>query len=630
MYRPKEEVSVKGYIRHYDGGKLGDIGALRRPRRQERDLRDARRARQRDHEGAAELNAFGAFDFKFKLTDNMNLGMATVELKTEGGAYTHYHQFQVQEFRRPGIRGQGARRIRGAALRQGQCDVWRRSEILRRRRARERRNELDRDRDADELHAAEPRGLAPLERVPWWRTFGDYDGGFQAGRRPIGDADVQGSDRRSRKTSLKVDFESVNPPRPYTVSASGLGSGCQPTDVGEFDESAGSSGGSVCRHQVGAKLRPEGRENGGRVDRHRSRRQTVANRDVEIKAVLKDRAFEKGSWIEKTVDEQVCNVKSLGDKGQKCEFVAKAGGQYRISARVMDDKERFNESEFTIWVPGGKTPPKRNVEQEEAQLIPNKKDYKAGETAELFVISPFAQAEGVLTLRRGGLIKTERFSVKDSSITLRAPLEEKYLPNIYAQVDLVGAAAAEREGRDRRKLAKRPAFASGQINLQISTESRKLNVSAEPESATIEPGGETKVNVAVTDFRGEPVANSEVAVVVVDESVLALSGYSIADPLGAFYGQRGNGVTDYHSRKDILLGNPLDVRKQEPQIQATMAAGAVSNTAIMARKSDMNDAKKSAPRPSAVRSEEMVADKMVAERDEEASPDTPDQSADEL
>ncbi|MBK7706902.1 MAG: hypothetical protein IPJ30_14335 [Acidobacteria bacterium] len=27
MYRPKE-VSVKGYIRHYDGGKLGDIGAL--------------------------------------------------------------------------------------------------------------------------------------------------------------------------------------------------------------------------------------------------------------------------------------------------------------------------------------------------------------------------------------------------------------------------------------------------------------------------------------------------------------------------------------------------------------------------------------------------------------------------
>ena len=41
----------------------------------------------------------------------------------------------------------------------------------------------------------------------------------------------------------------------------------------------------------------------------------------------------------------------------------------------MDDHERFNESELTVWVAGGKTVPKRNVEQEEAQIIPNKKEY---------------------------------------------------------------------------------------------------------------------------------------------------------------------------------------------------------------------------------------------------------------
>ncbi|MBK7706899.1 MAG: hypothetical protein IPJ30_14320 [Acidobacteria bacterium] len=147
-----------------------------------------------------------------------------------------------------------------------------------------------------------------------------------------------------------------------------------------------------------------------------------------------------------------------------------------------------------------------------------------------------------MTLRRGSLIKTERFFGQRILRSLCAFRSKKYLPNIYAQVDLVGASTALNDGKGEidEKLAKRPAFASGQINLQISTESRKLNVSAEPESATIEPGGETKFNVAVTDFRSEPVANSEVAVVVVDESVLALSGYSIADPLGAFYGQRGS------------------------------------------------------------------------------------------
>ena len=115
---------------------------------------------------------------------------------------------------------------------------------------------------------------------------------------------------------------------------------------------------------------------------------------------------------------------------QRCTFVAKQGGRYTITATVMDDKERFNESEMTIWVPGGKTPPKRNVEQEEAQIIPWKKDFAPGDVAELLVISPFYPAEGVLTLRRDGFVKTERFTMKDSSITLKIPLEEEYLPNI--------------------------------------------------------------------------------------------------------------------------------------------------------------------------------------------------------
>jgi len=114
------------------------------------------------------------------------------------------------------------------------------------------------------------------------------------------------------------------------------------------------------------------------------------------------------------------------------------------------------------------------------------------------------------------------------------------------------------------KLAKRPAFASGNINLAISTASRKLTVSADPRDKTLAPGGETKVDVQVKDNRGEPVGNSEVAIVVVDESVLALSRYVIGDPMDTFYTARGTGTTDYHLRKDVLLGNPEDLKKQPP------------------------------------------------------------------
>ncbi len=167
--------------------------------------------------------------------------------------------------------------------------------------------------------------------------------------------------------------------------------------------------------------------------------------------------------------------------------------------------------------------------------------------------------------------------MKDSSIVLRIPLEEKYLPNITAQVDLVGSAPRTNDkGETDAKLSNRPAFASGSINLPISTDSRKLTVAAEPEAKTLEPGGETKINVAVTDKNGEPVANSEVAVVVVDESVLALTGYQLADPMSIFYTARAAGVTDYHLRKDILLGNPDDVKSPPPPPPANSPAGGIA------------------------------------------------------
>ncbi len=625
MYRPKEEVSIKGYIRHYDGSKLGDIGALgdRAGKSVTYVVRDARG--NEITKGAAELNAFGAFDFKFKLTDNMNLGTANIQFATEGGAYSHYHQFQVQEFRRPEfevkakVESEAPHFVKGSAMLGVEAKYFAGGGLG--------------NAETNWTVTATPTSYTPPNRgdytfgtwVPWWRSFSDYDD-FNGGYRPSGPSSTQsfkGVTDAAGKHLLKVDFESVNPPRPYTVAAS--------VSVQDVNRQTWASSTSLLVHPadlyVGIKTPRTFVQKGEKMAIESIvsdlEGNLVAGRDVEVKAVLKDWAFDNGAWGEKTIDEQTCSVKSLADKGQKCEFIAKSGGRYTVSARVMDDKERYNESEFTIWVPGGKTPPKRNVEQEEAQLIPNKKDYQAGEVAELLVISPFAQAEGVLTLRRGGLIKTERFSIKDSSITLRVPLEEKYLPNIYAQVDLVGAAPRPNDkGEIDEKLAKRPAFASGQINLQISTESRKLNVSAEPESATVEPGGSTTVNVAVTDFRGEPVADSEVAVVVVDESVLALSGYSIADPLGVFYGQRGNGVNDFHSRKDILLGNPLDV-KQPQQPESDGLVGGAANT-VAVSKDDRNVRKMATPKPAArmERSNEVLADMAVTEQ-EEAKPDTP-------
>ncbi|MBX7169566.1 MAG: Ig-like domain-containing protein [Pyrinomonadaceae bacterium] len=593
IYKPKEEVTIKGYIRIYQGGKLGDIAELGDKAKNFSYVVNDPRGNE-IAKGNGTLNAFGAFDFKFKLPDTANLGQANVIISTNGGlpGNTTYHYFQIQEFRRPEFEVSAKTEtpaphfVKGNAMVSVEAKYYAGGGLA--------------NAEANWTVTSTPTNYTPPNRgdfnfgkwVPWWRSYGNE--GYTSSQYFKGTTDAAG------KHLLKIDFEDANPPRPYSVRAEAR--------VMDVNRQTFASATTVLVHPsdfyIGLKSDRNFVNKGEKikVDSIISDidGKLIAGRDAEVKAVLKDWTYEKGAWKEETVDEQTCTIKSTADVS-KCEFIAKAGGIYTITGRVMDDKERWNETEFTVWVSGGKTPPKRNVEMEEAQLIPNKKDYNPGDVAEILVNSPFENAEGVLTLRRDGLVKTERFTMKGQSTVLKIPLEDKYLPNIYAQVDLVGASPrTDDKGEIDLKLPKRPAFASGQLNLSISTASRRLTVTADPQAATLEPGGETNINVNVKDSKGEPVANSEVAVVVVDESVLALTGYRIGDPMGIFYTQRGEGVIDYHSRKDILLGNPLDANKipqnlpvngRSMQAMDVMTAGAVA-PAPMAAKSVSREARK--------------------------------------
>ena len=53
-----------------------------------------------------------------------------------------------------------------------------------------------------------------------------------------------------------------------------------------------------------------------------------------------------------------------------------------------------------------------------------------------------------------------------------------------------------------------------------------------PRLRGLSPGESTKITVAVKDDKGKAVSDAEVTLIVVDEAVLALSGFSLSDPLG--------------------------------------------------------------------------------------------------
>ena len=243
---------------------------------------------------------------------------------------------------------------------------------------------------------------------------------------------------------------------------------------------------------------------------------------------------------------------------------------------MTDEQGRPNRSEITVWVSGGQRPPAREVEQEEVTLIPDKKDYQPGDMAEILVQAPFYPAEGLVTLRRSGIVRSERITLDGPTYTLKVPIDEQFIPNVHVQVDLVGAAARmDDAGEPLPDAPKRPAYATGELNLKVPPLARTLALEVSPRDAKLEPGGKTTVDVNLRDAQGKPVEGAEVAVVVVDEAVLALTNYDPADPVSIFYAERSPDVSDYHTRSQIVLASPED-------LMAAGQEGAAGARAMMA------------------------------------------------
>ncbi|MEZ4637439.1 MAG: alpha-2-macroglobulin family protein [Caldilineaceae bacterium] len=149
------------------------------------------------------------------------------------------------------------------------------------------------------------------------------------------------------------------------------------------------------------------------------------------------------------------------------------------------------------------------------------------------------------------------------------------------------------------------------MNLEIPPLSRTLTVSAAPQANRLEPGGNTVIDVNVKDANGDPVADAELAVVVVDESILALTNYELADPVAVFYGGRGPGLSTYHNRSNLLLINPDLLAQAAANVDAFGGDGAEVMT--MARGTAMPMA---AAAPAA---EESMAFDMAAEAEAPAA-----------
>ena len=131
------------------------------------------------------------------------------------------------------------------------------------------------------------------------------------------------------------------------------------------------------------------------------------------------------------------------------------------------------------------------------------------------------------------------------------------------------------DGNPQPDVPPRPAYATGRIGLSIPPLRRALDVVATPSSEAVEPGSDTTVTVEVSDADRNPVSGADVAIVVVDEAVLSLTGYDLADPLDVFYADIWSNLSSEYMRSSILLARADQVTADSEELgRATADTGA--------------------------------------------------------
>lgn len=500
------------------------------------------------------LSPLGGFDLVLKLPATMNLGQASLELLTNsnltGSGFTH--RFQVQEFRRPEFEVTAKAESEGPHFVGGEANVSLSAVYF--------AGGGLQNADVTWQVTAKPGSFTPPNRqdwtfgkwTPWW--ISSYDPTIRQQTRT---ESLTGKTEATGKHRLHIDFDSVSPPRPSTVTAE--------ASVMDVNRQEWTTTTTMLVHPasfyVGLRSEKTFVQSGEPLVVQSIVTdldgKAVPGREITMRAVLLDWQQVKGEWEQVETNPRDCSIQSGAD-ATACTFPTLQGGQYRVTASILDDRERRNESELTLWVAGGKQPAKQDVEEEKVELIPDRKEYRSGDIADILVQTPFYPAQGLLTLRRSGILRSERFLLSGPTHLLRVPIEEAWTPNVHLQVEIVGAPVTTAS----KVPGKRPAFATGELSLSIPPRERKLQVTATPREKALVPAGETTIALEVKDHRGKAVSGGEVAVVVVDESVLALTDHKLEDPLAVFYTLRNPDTTDFHLRKDLLL-TPSPAEKEQ-------------------------------------------------------------------
>ncbi|MEO5930232.1 MAG: alpha-2-macroglobulin family protein, partial [Candidatus Kapaibacterium sp.] len=207
-------------------------------------------------------------------------------------------------------------------------------------------------------------------------------------------------------------------------------------------------------------------------------------------------------------------------------FTLKQAGYYTATVTARDSRGTAISTSTSVYVADGSYSYWYGESNNDVQIIPDKEIYKPGETMSALVIMPVANVDALITTEGIALYNYQVQRLSSTSAIIRMPIEARFAPTVYL-------AASSIVNENFHTVTKR---------ITVVPQGKILKLEVKTDRDIYKPGEKGSVTVRALDDNGEPVANTDIAISMVDEAVYAIHPDATPEIQKFFYGSRGNEV----------------------------------------------------------------------------------------
>jgi uncharacterized protein YfaS (alpha-2-macroglobulin family) len=232
-----------------------------------------------------------------------------------------------------------------------------------------------------------------------------------------------------------------------------------------------------------------------------------------------------------------------------CDVAPGASGEIIVRAETHDGQGNAAGATASMWVFDGDGWWFGGTSGDRMDVLPEKKEYEAGDTARLQVRMPFREATALVTVEREGVMRSFVTRLRGKEPIVEVPIAAADAPNVFVSVLAIRGRVRHAEpGIAKSHTAEvtalvdltKPAYRLGIAKIEVGWRPHRLDVQVQPVRSIfkVRETADVRIHVAPDDGKALP-PGGEVAVAAVDEALLNLSSNESWELLQAMMGQRG-------------------------------------------------------------------------------------------